>query len=96
MGTEEVKDNGSSDSNIVVDSNGSGSSTPNNENEQPDLASFAELISEKDKKLEEQAEEIKQLKKTTAELMLKISAGPSEQVNIDKAILDLDTRRAVR
>lgn len=96
MGTEEVKDNGNSDSNTIVDSNGSGSSTPSNENEQPDLASFAELISEKDKKLEEQAEEIKQLKKTTAELMLKISAGPNEQVNIDKAILDLDTRRAVR
>ena len=61
-----------------------------------DPEAFADIISEKDKKLEELEKEMKQLKKSNAELLLKISAGNKKEVPIEQTIIDFcDTRKPV-
>lgn len=61
-----------------------------------DPEAFADIISEKDKKLEELEKEMKQLKKSNAELLLKISADKKTSVPIEETIIDFcDTRKPV-
>ena len=65
-------DNGTPD-NGGGDDNSSGSN--GNGNEDVDLKAFADLISEKDKELEQLRTEVDKLKKSNAELIVKVSAG---------------------
>lgn len=61
-----------------------------------DPEAFAAIIAEKDKKLDELDKEMKQLKKSNAELLLKISAGQKTEKPIGETIIDFcDTRRPV-
>lgn len=57
-----------------------------------DVQAFAEIISEKDKKLDELAEEITKLKKSNAELTLRISSSKPDAFDFDKAVMSFDTR----
>lgn len=65
-------DNGTPD-NGGGDDNSSGSDGDGNED--IDYKAFADLISEKDKELEQLRTEIDKLKKSNAELIVKVSAG---------------------
>lgn len=61
-----------------------------------DPEAFAAIIAEKDKKLDELDKEMKQLKKSNAELLLKISAGKKQEKPIGETIIDFcDTRKPV-
>lgn len=62
------------------------------ETEEVDVKAFAEIISEKDKKLESLQQQIDELKKTNANMLLQINSGHSDDFDIDKAILSCDTR----
>lgn len=61
-----------------------------------DPEAFAALLAEKDKKLDDMDKELKQLKKSNAELLLKISAGKKQERPIGETIIDFcDTRKPV-
>ena len=61
-----------------------------------DPEAFADIISEKDKKLEELEKEMKQLKKSNAELLLRISADKKTEIPLEQTIIDFcDTRKPV-
>ena len=57
-----------------------------------DAEAFAEIISEKDKKLDELENEIKNLKKTNAEMLLRINSAKPDTFDFDKAVMSFDTR----
>lgn len=54
-----------------------------------DPEAFAAILAEKDKKLEELDKEIKQLKKSNAELLLKISAGQKTEKTFEENLLSM-------
>lgn len=54
-----------------------------------DVSAFAELISEKDKVIAEQQDTINKLKKTNADLTLRISAGNRTEVTFEDNLLGL-------
>lgn len=57
------------------------------------VEAFAEIISDKDKKLDELENEIAKLKKSNAELLVRVSTGNnSKPFDMSQAILGLDTR----
>lgn len=59
-----------------------------------DTEAFAELISDKDKRIEELEKEMKALKKSNAEMLVKITAGVSKPKDIGETIIDFcDTRK---
>lgn len=58
-----------------TDDNNDDSTVDDTDKSEFDPAAFAEIISEKDKKLEELAEEVSKLKKSNAELIVRVSAG---------------------
>lgn len=57
-----------------------------------DAAAFAELISEKDKKLEEMEEQIRKLQKSNAELIVRVNAGSkaSEPKSFEENLITLN------
>ena len=57
------------------------SSTDTNTDAGVDAAAFAEIISEKDKKLEELADEVRKLQKSNAELIVRVNAGSKDSSN---------------
>lgn len=66
------------------DDNGSGSG-----DNEVDTSAFAELISEKDKKIEELELENKKLKKANAELTVKVTAGTKTEKSFEENLLGL-------
>lgn len=54
-----------------------------------DTEAFAELISEKDKKIEDLEGEIRLLKKANAELTIKVSAGQKTEKTFEENLLGL-------
>lgn len=87
----------STDDNIGDDSTGEGSdNSSDGDGRGIDTSAFADIISEKDKKLEELEKEMKQLKKSNAELLLKINADKKSEIPIEQTIIDFcDTRKPV-
>lgn len=72
----------------------SGDNSGDNNDGQIDTAAFAEIISDKDKKIDELQGEVAKLKKTQAEMLLQINAGSNEKKDIGQSIIDLlDTRK---
>ena len=65
---------------------------PDEVTEDNNVEAFAEIISEKDKKLEELSEEINKLKKANAEMLLRISSDKPDTFDFDKAVMAFDTR----
>ena len=62
--------------------------------EEVDTEAFAELISEKDKRIEQLENDVKMLKKSNADLTVKISANNKPEVPIEQTIIDFcDTRK---
>lgn len=74
------------------DSTGSADNDSNTGNDEVDVQAFAEIISEKDKKLDELTEEVTKLKKSNAELLLRISSSKPDTFDFDKAVMSFDTR----
>lgn len=86
--------NSNVDNNAGTDNNDNGSSTTDTETNQTDAEAFAELISEKDKKIEQLENDVKMLKKSNADLTVKISAQNKPDKSIGETIVDFcDTRK---
>lgn len=82
------------DNNVGTDNNDSGSTNTNTEANQTDSEAFAELISEKDKQIEQLQNDVKMLKKSNADLTVKISAQNKPDKSIGEVIVDFcDTRK---
>lgn len=74
----------------VLDGNGNPDSNDDTTTEDKvDTEAFAELISVKDKKIEELEGTIKQLKKANAELTIKVSAGQKVEKTFEENLLGL-------
>ena len=54
-----------------------------------DTEAFAELISERDKKITELENEMKALKKSNADLLLKISSKPEQKKSFEENLLEM-------
>ena len=54
-----------------------------------DPEAFAAIIAEKDKRLDDLDKEVKQLKKSNAELLLKISAGQKTEKTFEENLLSM-------
>lgn len=80
------------DTDTSVDISTDGNTDVSDSNEDVDVTAFAEIISEKDKKLEELAEEINKLKKANADMLLRISSDKPDNFDFDKAVMGFDTR----
>lgn len=72
-----------------VDTSSSGADNADTGEDGVDVSAFAELISEKDKVIAEQQDMINKLKKTNADLTLKISAGTKTEATFDDNLLGL-------
>ena len=77
------------DNDDVDDGSGDAGSGDDNGNSEINAEAFAELISEKDKKIEEQETEIKKLKKANAELTVKLSTGAKAEKTFEENLLGL-------
>lgn len=60
-----------------------------------DASAFADIISEKDKAIQQLQKDVAELKQTNAKLLVQVSAGASKtEFNTEKAILEFcDTRK---
>ena len=70
--------------------------TENNETDLSgvDVEAFADLISERDKRIADLENEMKILQKNNADLLVKMSAGTKPDKSIEETILDVcDTRK---
>lgn len=77
------------DDNDVDDSVRNDDNDTDNNKDEVDASAFAELISEKDKKIEELEGEVRALKKTNAELTVRISAGQKTERTFEENLLGL-------
>lgn len=100
MGDTNNEDTNSNvDNNAGTDNNDSGGATSNTNTNQTgdnqiDTEAFAELISEKDKQIEQLQNDVKMLKKSNADLTVKISAQNKPDKSIGETIVDFcDTRK---
>ena len=82
---EEGESDGNGDDNLDDDANG----TSDNNEDGLNTEAFAELISEKDKKIEDLEGEIRLLKKANAELTIKVSAGQKTEKTFEENLLGL-------
>ena len=82
-------DNDDADNNDVLDTPGDGDNGSGSGDNEIDASAFAELISEKDKKIEEQEVEIKKLKKANAELTVKVTTGAKTEKTFEENLLSL-------
>lgn len=82
----------SDDNTTVTDTSESAGDGNNSRGDEVNVQAFAEIISEKDKKLEELETEVKKLKKSNAEMLLRINSAKSDDFDFDKAIMSFDTR----
>lgn len=90
-------DTSSDDATDSIDGAGEGSDNSTDGNGGIDTEAFAAIIAEKDKKLEELDKEMKQLKKSNAELLLKISADKKPEKPLEQTIIDFcDVRKPVK
>lgn len=95
MGDTNNEDTNSNvDNNASTDNNDNGGTTTNTETNKTDTEAFAELISEKDKQIEQLQNDVKMLKKSNADLTVKISAQNKPDKSIGEVIVDFcDTRK---
>ena len=73
----------------VPNPNGDGNNGDDNTPSEIDASAFAELISEKDKKIEELELENKKLMKANAELTVKVTAGTKTEKSFEENLLGL-------
>lgn len=61
-----------------------------------DASAFADIISEKDKAIQQLQKDVAELKQTNAKLLVRVSAGErTQEFNTEKAILEFcDTRKS--
>lgn len=97
MGDTNTDTNDINTDNADVNTNNANSnSTDNSEQvgQEVDTEAFAELISEKDKQIEQLQNDVKMLKKSNADLTVKISAQNKPDKSIGEVIVDFcDTRK---
>lgn len=93
----EENNDGNNDDSAGEGDDSSSSNGDNIENSGLDTEAFAELISDKDKRIEELEKEMKALKKSNAEMLVKMSAGANKPKDIGETIIDFcDTRKVKR
>lgn len=68
----------------------------NGEEYQVDVQALADLISDKDKQIKELQAEMTKLKKSNADLLIKVSAGDKPPVEIEQTILDFCDIRKIK
>lgn len=91
-------DNSGTDSSDSSGSDNNSGSSGSGEDGGNDVAAFADIISEKDKQIQQLQKDITELKKSNALLTVRVNSGntPTE-FNTEKAILEFcDTRRIAR
>lgn len=79
---------------FAEDNDNEGTDNPSNDSVDNDTTSvdteaFAELISERDKKITELENEMKALKKSNADLLLKISSKPEQKKSFEENLLEM-------
>lgn len=84
-----AEDSDDSDDTDVSNPDGDGSDGDGASSDEVDTSAFAELISEKDKKIEELELENKKLKKANAELTVKVTAGAKTEKSFEENLLGL-------
>lgn len=80
----EDTDNDNTESNTDSDNDSTGE-----QNNEIDTSAFADLISEKDKQIASLQEEVAKLKKTSADLLVKISNGNKPEKSFEENLLSL-------
>lgn len=78
--------------NNVPDPNGSTGTSGDNGNNEIDMQAFADIISEKDKQIEELQKDIAELKKSNANLIVKVNAAanpPEQKKSFEENLLDM-------
>lgn len=83
---EGESDDNNDDSTKVIDNT---SSSSNSGEGQVDTEAFAELISERDTRIDELEREVKSLKKSNADLLVKISSGNRTEKSFEEKLLNL-------
>ena len=78
-----------------TDPNKTGTGDKGNDESSIDAAAFADIISEKDKAIQQLQKDVAELKQTNAKLLVRVSAGErTQEFNTEKAILEFcDTRK---
>ncbi len=85
----EGEENGEND---VHDPDGSAGASGNNEGNEIDMQAFADIISEKDKQIEELQKDIAELKKSNANLIVKVNAAanpPEQKKSFEQNLLEM-------
>ena len=78
--------------NDVHDPDGSADASGNNEGNEIDMQAFADIISEKDKQIEELQKDIAELKKSNANLIVKVNAAanpPEQKKSFEQNLLEM-------
>lgn len=76
----------------VSDPDGSAGASGDNESTEIDMQAFADIISEKDKQIGELQKDIAELKKSNANLLVKVNAAanpPAQKKSYEENLLDL-------
>lgn len=89
MNLQFFAEDGDDDDTNVPSPDGDGNDGDNTSPDEVDTSAFAELISEKDKKIEELELENKKLKKANAELTVKVTAGAKTEKSFEENLLGL-------
>lgn len=84
-----AEDNDDPNNDDVHDNPGDDGNGDGTGEDEVDTSAFAELISEKDKKIEELELENKKLKKANAELTVKVTAGAKTEKSFEENLLGL-------
>lgn len=77
---------------VNTDNNQSNTDSNSTNGEGVDTQAFADIISEKDKELEQMRQEIAELKKTNANLIVKVNAAanpPAQKKSFEENLLDM-------
>lgn len=82
---------------VTGGNNTDNATNPTDDEQEVDLSSIADMISDRDKKIDDLNKEIAKLKKANTEMLLHLNAGQHAEPDIEKTIIDFcDTRKVGR
>lgn len=87
--------NGDTDTDVSDDTS-TDNSGDNSDASSVDVQALADLISDKDKQIKELQVEMSKLKKTNADLLVKVTAGDKPPVELEQTILDFCDIRKIK
>lgn len=98
FGEEGENNGGNNDGSTTLDSNtGAASDSTDGVGDEPpvDVEALAGIISDKDKVIEQLQQDVTKLKRSNAELLIKVNAGHEQVKSIEETILSFCDTRAV-